>query len=221
LDTFLSRQVRRDAVIDPADLKKATIGDIEKVLDNLSDIFSMVTGTTCRTTVKLIFQEGQTFYVYALARDSQSTVTNAKADKERYENRRDRLEDNDDFLSIFDEKGDYFVENNLPGRRDYHNTSFQVYGPRPLGTSVMQRWFTTIGWNLPYRSAMVFPIRQLEPATGGDDDVGCIGFLSVDSGFRRVFKRRFDGPLGATVASALFHPLSVYVQLIAEAERGD
>jgi hypothetical protein len=114
---------------------------------------------------------------------------------------------------------DYFVENDLPGRRDYRNTSFQIYGARPPGTSLINRWFTAVGWHLPYRSAMVFPIRQLEPATGGDDDVGCIGFLTVDSAFRRVFKRRFDGPLGATVASALFHPLSVYKKLVDEAEQ--
>jgi hypothetical protein len=124
LNTFLARQGGRGRAIDINDIKKATIADIDKVLNDFSDIFSMVTGTFCRTTVKLIFQEGQTFYVYALSRDSQSTVTNAKTDKERYEQRRDKLEDNDDFLSIFDEKIDYFVENNLPARRDYHNTSF-------------------------------------------------------------------------------------------------
>src|SRR5437868_5706079 len=98
---------------------------------------------------------GNTLYVYALARDSQSTVTNARSDKERLENKLDILEDNDDFTAIFEEKVDYFVENNLPARRDYR-------GPRPPGTSFISRWFTAVGWHLPYRSAMVFPIRQLE-----------------------------------------------------------
>jgi hypothetical protein len=166
----------------------------------------------------MIFQEGEILYVYALARDSQSTQGNAKSDNDRYEKRIDKLEDNDDFSAEFEEKVDYFIENDLPSRRDYNNTSFDVYGHRPQGTSLIHRWVTSVGWNLPYRSAMVFPIRQLEPATGGDDDVGCIGFLTVDSAFKRVFKRRFDGPLGATVASALFHPLSVYLKLLAEAE---
>jgi hypothetical protein len=97
LNTFLARQSARATTVDLADLKKATIGDIEKVLNDLSDIFSMVTGTVCRTAVKLIFEETDTIYVYALSRDSQSTAMNARSDKERYEKRINKLEDNDDF----------------------------------------------------------------------------------------------------------------------------
>jgi hypothetical protein len=36
-----------------------------------------------------------------------------------------------------------------------------------------------------------------------------------------VFEAAVDGPLGAAVASALFHPLAVYVRLIEQAtDRG-
>jgi hypothetical protein len=218
LNTFLLRQSTGHTV-GLGDLRRAVRVDLEKILDNLSDIFSMITGTVCRTAVKVIFEENNTVYVYTLVRDSRSTENNSRSDKERLESRQDKLEGNEDFFSIFEEKIDYFVDNNLPARRDYKNTSFLVYGPRPPGTTFMSQWFTSIGWTLPYRSAMVFPIRQLEPTTGGEEELGCIGFLSVDSAFRKVFERRFDGPLGATVASALFHPLSVYVKLIAEAEQ--
>jgi hypothetical protein len=130
-----------------------------------------------------------------------------------------KLEDNDDFISIFEEKEDFFIENNLPSRRDYHNTSFKIYGARPVTTTLFTRCFPAMGWTLPYRSTMVFPIRQVEPTTGSAEGAGCIGFLTVDSAFRRVFKPRFDGPLGAAVASALFHPLSIYVKLIEQAEQ--
>jgi hypothetical protein len=87
LNTYLTRQALKNAPPAPEDLKKATIGDIEKVLDNLSDIFSMVTGTVCRTTIKLIYEDDGTLFVYALARDSQSTVTNARSDRERLDKR--------------------------------------------------------------------------------------------------------------------------------------
>lgn len=219
LNTYLGRQSERGDAVDTASLKTISITSLQRVLDDFSDIFSMVTGTICRTTIKLIFVERDTIYVYTLTRDSQSAAVNARYDKERYDKRQDKLEENDDFSAIWDQRIEYFIENNLPARRDYHNTSFLVYGARPTGTSIITRWFASVGWNLPYRSAMVFPIRQLGPTTGGEDEAGCIGFVTVDSAFRRVFKPRFDGPLGATVANALFHPVSVYTKLIAEAER--
>lgn len=218
LNTYLTRQ-SQNRIDNIADVRRAVHLDLQNVLDSLSDIFSMVTGTVCRTSIKVIHRENETLFVYALVRDGLSTESNAKSDKDRFDSRQDKLEDNEDFYSIFQQEISYFIENNLPARRDYRNTSFMVYGERPRGTTFFSRWFTSIGWHLPYRAAMVFPIRQLEPVTGTEGESGCIGFLTVDSAFKNVFERRFDGPLGATVASALFHPLSVYVSLIAEAEQ--
>lgn len=220
LNTFLLRQDSERSDLD--DLKRSMHNDLQRVLNTLEDIFTFVTGTACRTTIKVLFQDDGKFYLYTLARDSQSGRTNAARDVERRENKADPLEDNEDFLSVFDQTQEFFIENNLPARRQYRNTSFKVYGYPSTGTGFMERWFPSMGWKLPYKSAMCFPIRQTEPTTGGAEAAGCIGFLSVDSAAKRVFEAAPDGPLGAAVASALFHPLAVYVRLIEQiTERGN
>lgn len=148
--------------------------------------------------------------------------SNAKSDKERLESKTDELSENEDFDLIFEEKTDFFIENDLPNRWGYRNTSFKLYGRPVQPGNAVARWYNKFfpgsGWTLPYRSTMVFPIRQLEPAIGTTESAGCIGFLTVDSGFRNVFEPRIDGPLGATVSSALFYPLSVYSRLIDNTE---
>jgi hypothetical protein len=220
LNTYLLRQDPERSDLD--DLKRSVHNDLQRVLDTLEDVFTFVTGTQCRTTIKVLFQADAKLYLYTLARDSQSGRTNAARDVERRNNKADPLEDNEDFLSVFDQTQEFFIENNLPARRQYQNTSFKIYGYPSTGTGFWDRWFPSMGWKLPYKSAMCFPIRQMEPTTGGADAAGCIGFLSVDSAAKKVFEATPDGPLGAAVASALFHPLAVYERLVDQiTERGN
>ena len=61
---------------------------------------------------------------------------------------------------------------------------------------------------------MIFPIRQEESNALQFAAAGCIGFLAIDSAFKGVFQPRFDGPLGSSLAEALFHPLWLYSQLL-------
>ena len=69
-------------------------------------------------------------------------------------------------------------------------------------------------WPLPYRSTIVWPIQQREsrllPLRA---NVGCIGFLAIDSESRNVFRENWDFPIGAAVSDSLFHPLKFYASL--------
>lgn len=216
-NTFLAQQTL-EPMREVAQFSQLFRRDIVEVLDSFAEIFSMVTGTVCRTSIKSILVDSSKLYVYTFARDTESMKVNAKLDKDRLDQKLDELRENEDFYSIFEERREFFIENDLPNRRGYRNSSFSIYGVPPQGTGIITKLFSGIGWTLPYRSTMVFPIRQLEPATGSAESAGCIGFLTVDSAFRNVFEPRIDGPLGATVSSALFHPLSTYAKLVERIE---
>lgn len=70
-----------------------------------------------------------------------------------------------------------------------------------------------IGWTLPYVATIVWPVQQKESEVLLVEDEGCIAYLTVDSKHRGVFKEQFDLYLGAGVADALFHPLSLFSDL--------
>lgn len=203
-------------------LRKNVIQELVSMLDDISDIFFILTGTACRTCIKVVWQDGTKMYVYALARDRLSSKTNEELDKTRYEQKMDSLEENEDFYLVFNKRLNYYVSNNLSLRRNYRNSSFKQHSADAHPTGWLSHLFG-MGWTLPYRSAMVFPIQQRGSPSLALDEAGCIGFLTVDSEFRGVFRARFDGPLGSSLAETLFLPLAMYVSLIetADANGGD
>ncbi len=192
--------------------------EIEYILDRFSKIFSMLTGTQCRASIKQVCQEDDDLYVFALARDSVSASISRPKDVERQLEKIDRLADNDDFQIIFDDenKARWFFENNLPRLKSYRNTSFPI-----SENENSERYFSfldlinpTRGWPLPYASTIVWPIKQ-SPRFDSimAPDLGCIAFLSIDSPHRNVFNYQFDTMLGASVADSLFHVLYEYNQI--------
>jgi hypothetical protein len=213
LTTYMNERIESEQ-IDLEQIKRDVDRSLISILDNIEEIFSMLTGTTCRTTVKCIFQDGEKLYVYALARDRRSGQINRNRDEKRRDEKSDPLEDNEDFYSIFSDSKRYCIENDLIPKINYKNTSFKIYG-NPRALNAFQRLCVpTLGWTLPYRSTMVFPIRQDESNALRFAAAGCLGFLAIDSAFKGVFQARFDGPLGASFAEALFHPLSQYFRLL-------
>jgi hypothetical protein len=184
--------------------------ELTSILDRIRELFSMLTGTRCRVAIKCLFSDNEEIFIYAVTRDSRSNEINARNDKERLEKRCDTLKDNDDFHLIFEEQARWFIENNLPRKRNYRNSSFKLYGEPPSKVALLRDF----GWTLPYRATMVFPIQQRDSENLSFEPGGCIGFLAVDSGSPNVFKDAFDGPLGASLANALFAPLSKYVALL-------
>lgn len=194
-----------------------------KILDNVAAIYSMVTGTRCRATIKTIYEKKvdgkKKLFVRTLARDSNSYEHNYKTDIKRYENDEDCIEENEDFeLLYYDEISteNCFFCNDLFERRAYKTSSFKVYGEPPKDSG----WFDRMrykGWRLPYRSAIVWPIQQKTARYFNIQEKGCIGFLAVDSESRGVFKR-WDLWVGAAIADALFHPLNNLFRLVGKSK---
>lgn len=181
----------------------------QDVCDRLSQTLSMVTGTRCSVCVKVIESEAPTtgqlkeLEVSTLCRDDQSYERPLQAVGVDHP-----LVGNTDFLQIFknpDHPGlNTYLENHLPRRLDYENSSFHVYGePYDWGPRWWQRLIRyTVSWPLPYKSTVVTPIYPLEP----DDEDRLLGYLCVDSRSRGVFDSRYDVPVLRSVAAAL-HPL--------------
>ncbi|PWW82489.1 hypothetical protein CR164_05735 [Prosthecochloris marina] len=186
------------------------------VLDCVATIFSMLTGTRCRATIKAIYEKDKKLYVRTLARDTDSYEHNSEKDKERSDKNQDAIEENEDFELLYSEKQpgqNYFFCNDLMQRRNYKTSSFKVYGEPKEEMGFYER-ITGKGWTLPYRSAIVWPIQQRKNRHFDFDEVGCIGFLAVDSESRGVFKKSWDTWLGAGVADALFHPLNTMFKVV-------
>src|SRR5207249_8901276 len=59
-------------------------------------------------------------------------------------------------------------------------------------------------WPLPYRSAIVWPIRRLGVESQLHPEHELLGFLCVDSASTRVFVHRYDFEIGALIADALY-----------------
>ena len=204
---------------DRAQFEKLVRSRIVSVLDNTCEIFSMLTGTSCRAAIKCVINDNGKIFVYAFARDSSSSEQNSKRDKERFEKKSDPIEGNEDFYSIFEEDVTSYIENDITNKLGYQNTSFTSFGKSNganARSSILGRLGIGRDWKLPYRSTMVFPVQQRESSHLHFRAKGCIGFLAIDSGFRNVFKERFDGPLGAGLAHALFVPLVRYEQILEE-----
>lgn len=200
----------------------ATNGYI-KILDSVATIYSMLTGTRCRATIKTIYEKDGKLFVRTLARDTNSYEHNFKKDKQRFEDNKDAIEENEDFELLHDEKlpgQNYFFCNNLIERRNYKNSSFKVYGEANKEMSWYERLFCK-GWSLPYRSAIVWPIQQKQNRYFAFAEIGCIGFLAVDSESRGVFKKNWDTWLGAGIADALFHPINTMFNVLEKKEFGE
>ncbi len=183
-----------------------TTNSIVKILDRIATIYSMITGTRCRACIKTIYRKDNKLYVRTLARDIMSYESNSNTDKERYNNNKGAIEENEDFDMLYDDNTpgeSYFICNNLIKRRNYTTSSFKVYGEPDKELS----WYDVMvckSWPLPYRSSIVWPIQQKENRFLRFDEIGCIGFLAVDSESRGVFHKKWDPWLGAVLQTLCF-----------------
>lgn len=168
---------------------------LEKVVGAIAKTFSLVTGKNCRACIKVLLSEkkhggGTSFYVETLCRDKITPV------EQKEQGTKHPLEQNTDFETIF--KGeDSFFANNLPGiPPGYKNSSFNVYGDPA----------TTREWKLPYKSTIVWPVRERKPAVapGCEEEQNLMGYLCVDAKDTHVFSRRYDVDLGVAFAEALY-----------------
>lgn len=187
------------------------------ILDRVSITYSMLTGTHCRAAIKTVYEKDGKLYVRTLARDTTSYESNYKTDKKRYNNNYDLIEENDDFDLLYNDESmpgeSYFFCNNLIKRRNYDTSSFKVY--EEPGKEL--NWYDIMfckGWTLPYRSTIVWPIQQRKNRCLYFDEIGCIGFLAVDSDSRGVFNKKWDPWLGASIADTIFHPIKKLYNIV-------
>ena len=199
-----------------------------RALDQVNSIFTSITSTHCRASIKLIYDradgdQGKLYY-YTYTRDYGSNQKWSHLDIERTRNFHDPVEDNPQFSRVLNHKDNswYFISNNLPSDLDFKSTSVTAYQPdlahRLVSTSGWRGlWLNT--WPLPYRSIMACVIRQgsFEYDRHRESDV--LGLLTVDSESRGVFEERWDIQIMLAVADAMFRPLKnlVVTQRAAEA----
>ncbi|MDR3554767.1 MAG: hypothetical protein P4L55_08435 [Syntrophobacteraceae bacterium] len=205
-----------DAPIDIDSVRARVQSVLAAVLSELASAYSLLSGTSCRTAIKAVYMETK-LHVYALARDNNSMSVNYRQDLERFAKHQDPIEENDDFCDLYWRYGPlqrFFFCNDLTMRRNYKNTSFKVYGSPPQNVELKDRIWSYLGikkiWPLPYRSTMVWPIQQRESPELSLKEIGCLGFLAVDSEACNAFNKSLDFPMGASVADALFQPLRIY-----------
>lgn len=198
--------------------------------------FSMITGTRCRASIKIIrkatdkeLEEApQKYQIYNLKRFNFIAQTYARdIDSHTSCEPLDELVKhwliiNTAFKQLMDTEQPllkrYFIDNNLPANADYYNTSFDIYGEPKKQKKIFWDRDLHITWPLPYRSTMIWPIRKvLEKHEDHHPDSltknypqDILGFLCIDSYAKGCFYPRYDFDYGALVADSLYMFLKRY-----------
>ncbi|MFO0794136.1 MAG: hypothetical protein U0586_08720 [Candidatus Brocadiaceae bacterium] len=201
-------------------LKRKVFEEAEKVITSFANAFNLITGTRCRACIKLINnaepskkyselskeEKERVLYVETWVRDIDTKLLETKEEPMHW------LCGNTDFSELFSAKNptinNSFFENNLPKRRNYLNTSFELY-TEPNGR-----------WKLPYKSTIVWPIRKIT-SDQYDREEGqftekqdILGYLCIDSKARKIFNKSYDVNFGAIVADSIFIFLRRYYMVL-------
>ncbi|SEB44336.1 hypothetical protein SAMN04489727_1793 [Amycolatopsis tolypomycina] len=159
---------------------------LQESLRYFSEAFTLITGVTCRSSIKLVAApNGPTgdLTVSTLCRDHNSPEPS---------NRPDRISDNTDFKHIFLHNEPKFFCNDLVAAisKGYRNSHWDEK--------------TIEAGEFDYRSTIVWPIgRAGDVSTGHKSDLEIIGFLCVDSLETEVFHQTYDVAIGGAFAQAL------------------
>jgi hypothetical protein len=188
------------------------------VLDQLNLVFSSLTSTKCRTSIKVIYERGGEFYYYTLARDAGCWNECLESDNRRVDNDHDPVKNNSHFLTIFDSSTHtyHYISNDLTRDSSFHSTSFTIYDPHWADTGAKPRSLLTRlkgEWPLPYRSTIAVAIRLGASSFLTEVKPTVLGFLTIDSESRNVFEERWDVQLMFAAADALFHPLRAFLEI--------
>ncbi len=201
---------------DPTKRNKRWLGQARKMLEEIADdyaaIYSMLTGVRCRMCVKLVdVKPDNTGYVFTLARDRLSSTENRVHDKRRQDGLLDRINDNSDFLSMFEPDSPsrgYFFSEDLAAEENYRSSSINYWQNVAGNPNIPYK-----KWCLPYRSTIVWPIQPSAGEELGIPEHRCIGFLAVDSQSRGAFEERWDAPFGKALACNMYVAMVFYREL--------
>jgi hypothetical protein len=217
LTNFLKTNVARNRT--GQDVQETALRDarnvIEDVLTIYVNMYSVLTSSRCRMCLKLVeFTTNHVtpdgISVFALARDKLSATENREHDKKRKARRIDTINDNSDFLSLWEKGNRYFFCNDLRELQDYETTSVN-YWRNVEGNP--NRNLIDKSWVLPYFSTIVWPIKQEVNEQFGIETPKVLGFVCVDSRVPSAFEEQLDAPLGNLLASTLYPILDLYKDL--------
>lgn len=177
------------------------------------EAFTLVTGVPCRASIKVIgvLGGGDTdMYVRTLVRDQLASQSCKNQDSQ--EQKQHTILGNTDYKQIFKRQRDFFFSNNLLEEgQSYENSSLPDDG---RGVKV----YTDDNWPLPYKSALVWPIRYTlciddlpnESSLDKERDQTLYGFLTIDCTEKDVFDEKYSVQMGAILADALFPIMQSY-----------
>jgi len=188
-----------------------------RVLDQLNTIFTSITSTHCRTSIKLTYLKDGRLYVYTLARDQGSKQKCLRMDNDRVNKNHDPLDENLQFAKLFDDTVEvwHYCCNDLTRDENFRATSVSAYDPEYArrAPAAESRWRLPkrARWPLPYRSTIACVIRQGPFDAYQNIKTEVLGFLTVDSESRNVFAPRWDVEIMFAVADALYAPTRAYL----------
>jgi hypothetical protein len=168
----------------------------------MATVFSMITGQTCRASIKLLqlaadapeevdpVRGAEYLYVTTLCRHDHTNPPSTRGP--------DPLVGNTDFMQVWDieSPGTCFISNDLDSVDPYENSHRKG---RPKAT-----------W--AYNATMVWPIQKAEIESDDDPDglgFDMLGFFCIDSLTRNIFRYDNDFHIGAGYADALYTHLSI------------
>ena len=177
----------------------------EKILDVISNCFSITSGKTCRAS---IVELSDKFELKVVARDSMSSIKAVPRTKKHL------LEDNTDFRNLWysiNGCSRYYLNNNIVRswiKHKYCNSCFVEYGDPEIKSLL---GFTFVrNWPLNYKSAIILPIRYISEFTPPKDTEtysphwNYYGFLCIDSISKHSFDERYSPELGGIFADMLY-----------------
>jgi hypothetical protein len=161
--------------------------NLQHALSDIATVFALVTRTGCRACVKVLtlapdapkdrVLNRKAIIRFLLVRTFARDTLNEEGESEETA---DYVTENTDFLELFNNpKEGFFLENDLKrriSRGQYRNSHIRAGYDNKRDD-----------WPLPYRSAIVWPIRRVKRTQNGDGEPDLLGFLCVDSGARNVF----------------------------------
>jgi hypothetical protein len=187
-------------------------------LDQLNLCFVSLTGTHCRTSIKMTYDIGGEPYYYTLARDQGSQQKWRDMDNRRIDCNHDPLRKNAQYARLLDGSNSvwHYFCNDLTNEEDFLSSSFSAYDVKwgETGAASSKGIFRKgRKWPLPYRSTIVSTIRQSPGSFVSTQKTLVLGFVTVDSESRGVFVERWDVPLVNALADALYHPLKMFLEI--------
>lgn len=191
---------------------------LQKIVDSISNCYSLLTGKQCRCTVKELKDD---LSVRTVVRDTLSK--NRMHLCQIQDKAEHHLDENTDFYNLWYSLygcSRYFYCDNLINfykTSKYKNSSFKILG-KPEIIPILRFFSFVRKWRLPYKSTIVLPIRyfsEFKPPEKPDKKLQnpqkqdyphwkFWGFLCIDCNSRKIFDNEFSPELGAAFSDILY-----------------